>query len=493
MTRWPPNLGDALAALLLAAGVVAVSPWQMIDPDALMRLAAGRFMVQQGAVPATDPFTFTAPGAPWCNPEWLGDVVWYAAYRAGGEPGLQVLKLLLLCGAFLLVLRLARRQGASAVVALALLLLLLPGLAWRFTLRNHLHALWLIPLYGLVLNSARDNPRRVLLLLPLGLLWANLHGSFPLGWVPLAAAVVQALIQRHRRLALLSVGVLCLHPLLAAVSPHALGNYQQLLDHALHGPDYRALIMEWQSPLQVSQGMMHLPLHLLAALGLLSCLPRCNRGARAVGPSLLLLAALALGYTSQRFIPVAVVLAGPGVAANLSRWLAEAPDRLRSRAGGAFLAVALGLLLIAAALLRTDPRPPVLQRPSSPAALARFLAREAPPGARLFNDFDSGQWLLWLAAPRVKLYIDPRNNHGAASLRRYLDQLLPNPPLFEREVRRHGITMAEVDSAEPRAAALAAHLARSSQWTRVFFDGRRSLYARDVATNKGLIARLGER
>ncbi len=38
-----------LAALLLVAGVVAVAPWKMIDPDALMRLTAGRVIVEQGA------------------------------------------------------------------------------------------------------------------------------------------------------------------------------------------------------------------------------------------------------------------------------------------------------------------------------------------------------------------------------------------------------------------------------------------------------------
>ena len=489
MTRWP-WLSDALLHLLLAAGVIAVSPWQMIDPDALMRLATGRIIVSQGAVPDTDPFSFSAPGHPWSNPEWLGDVVWYLAYNGAGERGLQALKLLLLCGALALVLRLARRQGASALLAVALLLLLLPGLAWRFTLRNHLHALWLIPLYGLLLQGARRDPRRLLVLLPLGVLWANLHGSFPLGWVVLAAGAIGALARGHRRLALFAAGVLCVHPLLAAVSPHGLSNYRQVLDHALNAADYRALILEWQSPLQVSQGIKHLPLHLLAAVGLLSFLPRCNRVRRQAARLLTLLAALALGYASQRFIPLAVVLAAPGVAANLSGWLADRED-LQRRAGWASLVLALGLLLAVAAQLRVDPWPPVLRRAESPAALARFLDQQAPPGAKLFNDFDSGQWLLWLAAPRVRLYIDPRNNLGAAALRRYVDEVLPHPSTFEQEVRRLDITLAEVDTAAPRFEALAAHLSRTTAWRRVFSDGRRVVYAREVPANAALIRRFG--
>lgn len=483
---------DLLASLLLAAGVVAVSPWKMIDPDALMRLAVGRLLVQQGGVPDTDPFTFTTPGAPWCNPEWLGDLVWYGAFSGGGEPGLQVLKLLLLCGAFVLTLRLARRRGASSALAAGLLLLLLPGMAWRFTLRNHLHALWLIPLYGLVLHSARRHPRRLLLLLPLGVLWANLHGSFPLGWVILAAGALEALARGHRRLALAVLGVLCAHPLLAAVSPHGFGNYQQVLDHAWHAADYRALIIEWRSPVQAPSGIMPLPLHLLAVLGLLSLVPRCNRQRSSAGTSCLLLAALVLGYSSQRFIPLAGVLAAPGVAANLTRWLASTSAGLQRRAGTGFLALALALLLAAAFFLRTDRRPPVLQRPGSPAALARFLAREAPPGARLFNNFDSGQWLLWLAAPQVKLYIDPRNNQGAGALKRYVAQVLPTPEEFAREVRRHHITLAEVDTSDPRMSALAAHLSSSKQWSRVFGHRQRAVYARDVPANAGLIARHGQ-
>ncbi len=475
-----------LAALLLVAGVVAVAPWKMIDPDALMRLTAGRVIVEQGAVPRTDPFTFVAPQVPWHNPEWLGDLAWFAAHRAGGDAGAQTLKLALLAGAFLLALALARRLGASPVMAAALLLLLLPGLAWRFTLRNHLHALWLIPLYGLVLQHARRHPRILLLLLPLGALWANLHGSFPLAWVIIAAAAAGALATGQRLRGMYLLALLGLQPLLGVVSPHGLGNYQQVLDHALNSADYRALILEWRSPLQVPPGMMHLPLILLAALGLLSFAPRCNRGRAAVEPALLSAAALALALSSLRFIPAAALLAAPAVAANICRWLARRPPRLQSRAGWGALAVALALLAAAAAFLRTDSRPPVLRRPGSPAALARFLGQYAPPDARLFNQFDSGQHLLWLAGHRVKLYIDPRNNQGAAALRRYVERVLPDPRVFEQEVRRLGITLAEVNAASPRSRALAAHLARSPRWRRVFFDGDRAVYALDAPATRAL-------
>ena len=473
--------------MLLAGGVLVVAPWKMIDPDALVRLTVGRTIVQLGTVPQNDPLSFPAPGQLWSHPEWLGDLIWYAAHAAAGEPGMQLLKLSLLCGAWVLVLLLARRKGAAVVVAVTLLLLLIPGLAWRFSLRNHLHALWLVPLYGLLLQSARSRPRRLLLLLPLGVLWANLHGSFPLGWVVLGVAAVQALAHGRRRLALAIGLLLCVHPLLGAASPRGFGNYGQIVDHLVHGAVYRELINEWSSPLQMAPWIAHLPLHLLAALGLLSLLPRCNRGPRLAGPALLLGAGLLLGYSSQRFIPLSVALAAPGVALNLSRWLQGLDARPRRLLIAGACTAAVAVLLYMGLQLRTDPRPPVPKRAASPAAMARFLARTAPAGARLFNSFDSGPWLLWLATPRVKLYIDPRNNQGAPALQRYVRQVLPSPGRFEQEVADHGITLAEVDGG-PRMATLATHLRRSTRWKRIYHDGQHTLYALDVPANAGLIA-----
>jgi hypothetical protein len=483
-----------VAALLLAAATVLVSPWRMVDPDGLSHLAVGRLIVETGAVPRTDPFTFAAPDRPWSNPEWLGDVAWYAAFSAGGERGVVALRLALVALGILLAFRLGRRQGAAALPTFALLLAALPAGLARFTERNHVHALWLIPAFGLVLwpllragsgvgSAAAEaptpgaRPRRLVALASLMIVWANLHGSFPLAWLLLVAALAQAAIGGEvRRPGVRGVVVLlALAPLLGMVSPHLWRNYGQILDHLGGASIYRATIVEWQPPLAAPAPLMHLPLHLLAAVGVASFLPRCNR--REVGAAVLLLAGLALAYTAQRFVPEMAVLVVPPVAATLARAAAASTVAFRRALAAALLCVALPLVAFAAWGARRAGPTSVLARPGSPVAAARYLAGE-PAGARVVAPFDAGPWLLWEAHGRFTLYVDPRNSLGAAHLRRFLREILPQPAQLEAEARRLGVTHVLVDRRDPHMAALVAHLASAAAWRQVFADPRYLLYAR---------------
>ena len=54
---------------LVAAGVYALllmlGPRLLNDPDSFSHIAVGRWIMAQGAVPASDPFSFSMHGAPW--------------------------------------------------------------------------------------------------------------------------------------------------------------------------------------------------------------------------------------------------------------------------------------------------------------------------------------------------------------------------------------------------------------------------------------------
>jgi hypothetical protein len=468
----PRQANLVVAALLVAVATPLVSPWRMVDPDALSRLAIGRAIAQARSVPHTDPFTFPAPERRWTNPEWLGDVIIYSIYSTCGESGLQLCKATVITGGMLLVLLLAVRAGALPLVAAGLLLLLLPGCVPRFTLRNQIHQLWLVPLYGLVVLRAGADRRWLLALLPLGALWANLHASFPLGWLVLGGGLVQAAVERRRPLVGALGVVLLVHPALALVNPHGIHVYDQVLDHLLGAPIYRELIVEWQAPAGVSR----LPLLLMTVVGVASFLPRANR--RQAGAALLLLAGLALAHSSQRFMPLLAVLGVPAVAANLTRYVADTSPRFRRLAVAGLALTAAGLVAPVVWAARTDHRPHVLRRPDAPLAAAARLARGAPAGSRLFAPYNAGPWLLWLGRGRVRLYVDPRNNLGAGMLHRYVHHLLPDPGHFEAEVGRYGITLCLVDLEDRRMAVLAAHLRRSpGRWRRLGSDGRFALYA----------------
>lgn len=485
----------ALSAALVLGATILVAPWRPVDPDALSHLAIGKTIVELRGVPATDPLTFSRPLARWSNPEWMGDLLFYLVYRVGGEPTLQIYKLLLICVGWLLALCLAVRRGSSPTIAAALLMIILVGAAARFTLRNELHAYWLVPVYGLVLWRSRERVRCLWLLLPLGALWANLHGSFPVGWVLVGAALVDALRGRDRRRVLALCGLLAAHPFLGMVSPQGIHNYGQLADHLASANIYRALILEWQPP-GGAGGLQQFPLHLIALVGLLSFLPRVNR--RELEALLLLAAGLALGYASRRFLPLLGLMVVPGVAANLTRWVSATSSRFRGFAGAGALLVASGLLAPVVWGVRTAAPPHLLERPDAPLDAAAYLAQDAPAGSRLFNPFNAGPWLLWKAVcarrctdGRLRIYIDPRNNLGADALKRYLE-VRADPIRFEQEARRLAINLVLVDLSDRRDRALGAHLHRDPTWHSVHRDRRYTVYARGTANQADRFWRRGQ-
>jgi hypothetical protein len=71
-----------------------------VDTDTWWHLAAGRWMVEQGRVLQTDPFSFTRLGAQWVNPSWLSQLLLFGTYRAAGIPGLNLLTALMVTVAF---------------------------------------------------------------------------------------------------------------------------------------------------------------------------------------------------------------------------------------------------------------------------------------------------------------------------------------------------------------------------------------------------------
>src|SRR3954470_10961426 len=75
----------ALVGVLLLAAALGSSKSIFNDGDVSWHIATGQWILQHGAIPRTDPFSFTWAGKPWVPIEWLAGGV-YA--RGCGAPGL---------------------------------------------------------------------------------------------------------------------------------------------------------------------------------------------------------------------------------------------------------------------------------------------------------------------------------------------------------------------------------------------------------------------
>src|SRR5512132_535758 len=186
---WPlPRWLPAALLTILVAGAMA----PLADPDLPMHLAVGRWIVQHGAVPTTEPFAWTRPGAPYFAYSWLMQTTMYLLMHAAGPVALRLLHGALLASAFASVLAAGRMMGwtrdASCLVA-ALHLIVLTSVSPLLRPQEVLFVA--IPLeWALVARVLRSNGRRHAgALVGLGLIAAitvNTHVFFPLLAAPLS-------------------------------------------------------------------------------------------------------------------------------------------------------------------------------------------------------------------------------------------------------------------------------------------------------------------
>ena len=167
-------LGGVLFAITVAKGVQ--------DPDYFWHLTAGKLIAETGRVPATDPFSFTWFGQPWTPHEWLSELLIYWIFSAVGRIGALVAFGFFPLAIFGTLAAALSRRGARVLaigLPFALGAFVLVGYV---TLRPQAVSWFLIAALVWFLMAARpDRPRRMLLLIPLFVLWANLHGLYVIG------------------------------------------------------------------------------------------------------------------------------------------------------------------------------------------------------------------------------------------------------------------------------------------------------------------------
>ena len=82
---------DRLLTTLIFVTIVLACALTPMQGDSWWQLRAGRDMWNSGQLMLTDVYSHTSYGAFWLNHEWLAEVIDYAAFLAGGLPGVTLL------------------------------------------------------------------------------------------------------------------------------------------------------------------------------------------------------------------------------------------------------------------------------------------------------------------------------------------------------------------------------------------------------------------
>jgi hypothetical protein len=486
-----------LVALIL--GLIAGSS-EIANTSIGWHLASGAWILDHGAVPTTDPFSFTAEGREWIDHEWLFQLVIAVVSRIGGPPLLVVFRAVLVALLAALLLRIGVRSGLHPAAALGLAALCLYGARIRFFLRPELATLLIVPaVVWLFLHRGSFRSRRWLLALAaLMVAGANLHGGVLVA-PPLLAGLLVAEWLRSRRTSgndhpSLASGASALAVAAAApiCNPYGWHLYGVPLDIARlvglpHIPN-----PEWISPLPADVPALYVALGLAVVL----------LAARERDPTrwLLLVMAGALALRYVRNVGLFFALLPIALAPALARIeLAARPSR-----PGRAMAGALAVTMLIALSIVLGPR----YRPSFdfseelyPHRAWAFVRQQGLEHAVAYNDVRFGGFLIHRGFPPRQVFLDDRNEIHEPLLGEIYG-------LFERSdqagwrrmLERYGVTVAvlrynqsfEVVSPDGQSLGRRGFSALwfpASSWALVFFDDTAMVLVERAAASAELLAR----
>ena len=452
---------DKLLFIVLVLGVPPFvgSHWSVFrDGDVSWHIAAGRWIMEHGRVPALDPFSFTMSGKPWVAFEWGSEIIYASAFNLAGFAGLAAVVTAALMALFAAMFwHLRSRVGpigilvafALAYVNLQPFILARPHLlAWPFL------ALWT----GLILKYRDEKKTPPLWLALIMFVWSNLHGSYFAGFVVAAALSLDAVIEANWDRKIIGRWFLFGILILLATLFNANG-----LDGFLHPISVSSMetlpeIGEWK-PSTIAITPIFFLTVLIASGAVLLRRPKFGLGE--VG---LLLLTLAMALTHLRhqsiFVIIATMIVTPKLAGvtrgDAPPMFTGAKDR-RLWVGAALVA---SVTIMAARMALPFP-------PGDSAFYPRTLIAHVPAELQskpVFNEYSMGGPLILHG---MKVYIDGRADmYGDAYVRDYLKIIEGDLPLFNKVAGNYGICWTMVRHMD----GLGRALDRAPGWRRLFQD-----------------------
>jgi hypothetical protein len=462
---------------------------QLDDPDYYWHLATGDWIVAHRALPDGDPFSYTFDGKPWPLSAWLFELALSGVFALAGATGVKVATASLATAALLVSWRTVSRLLGGSTVSLLLAVVCMKLLSVWVVPRPHLVTYLMVALFvdRLVRFRYDADDRRLWLLPLLMVLWTNLHGAFVIG-IALLGLFCACEWARHlysrgaradRRRLLRLTAFTGLTILATAINPKGPQSWlmpAKLLEATADTP----LPGEFWSP---DFHTLYGKLYLAFAFGFFA-VAIYRRHRPDVTELLFPMAALFIGFTATRHVPIAVLVVLPFVAIGLRDGPLQRFYGRRIAAGGRelgnaeYLLNAVLLVAVAAAFTVLIPQ----QQAKADAALRKAL----PVGAvdyvrshgitgRMFNDYTQGGYLLYELAPQ-KVFVDGRGDiYGGAFINAFL-KIRSGEPGWQKAFDAYAIDYVVV----PRTAAIRDLLRARGDFKLVYDDATDSVLVRTL-------------
>jgi hypothetical protein len=458
-------------------------------------LAYGRVIVTNRAIPTTEPLMPLSRGMPFDDLAWLSEVLGYLPFQWKGVAAIQFLYATSITTCLgLLAFRIVQKTHAVWFALLGIIAC--AWLEWQQFLIVRPQLAGLVCFVCLFLELTRQRLGRESLFLIPGLfaLWANLHGSFVLGFGLIAAFAAgrEADLLRTRavnavwrdlrfRWLLLLFGLGFVGTLL---NPYGWGIFRAAWETA-GNPNFADLV-EWQPlSLQMRQGQaaMVVSIALIAAW--------CFTPRRIAAAELILL--LGFGVAMLRnsrmivwWAPIAAYFLAIHSAAVWKRFhrfrlLSRPTSTHPTRPFWTFASLLTVCVITAcsplgqAVILGKEPSPRASLSPETPVGATAYL-RAHPPHGQIFNTYEWGDYLLWAGPEGLQVFVASHAHLVPREV--WLDYLrvISLQDGWERILDRYQTQVAVLDSIQH--GDLVDSLRDSKNWSLVYEDDRSAVFVR---------------
>lgn len=501
-----PSSADVLFVFLTLGILQNAGSRMMDDPGLGWHLRIADLMAEHGGFLYREEFCYPTQGRPWVTRAWLSDVLFRLIDAWGGLNGIAVLTAVIVALALRWLYTRMLADGVNWLSAAFWTFLAALGTAPSWVARPNV-----VTLLGVVLvthvceryHSGAMAASKTWWLLPLFLLWPNLHGGFLAGALILAVTwlvegslavaapdegVRLAARRRLRHWTLLGTAVFAV----TLINPYAFGLYVWNLRVVTDPMIQTKTTQEWLPSDFTAEGWFRIELLIL----LFPLLAAFSERRMSLLSAVLSIVWLHFALTTRRYAPLWVLVVVPTLAGFSCGipWLQRLGARLRSRLSDdlqqwltrtpgkspCFVSVVFaGLLFVASPWLGNLARHNPALMPAS--ALDRFL--NVYRGEHTVHSLNWGGYLIWHGwdrQPRFQAWIDDRNDvHGRKHTKEHFEVMQAGPG-WEEVLNKYNIRLACI----PTESRLALRLAERPDWQELFREGQVVVFRRLLPSTK---------
>lgn len=482
--------------LIYTIALIAVSAFFFLHregtSDLFWQIKTGELIWQTRAIPNLDIFSYTAFGSPWINHEWLSEVVFYLTDRIFGFAGLSCLSFAIgfsiaFC-LFLAFLKLSRSVSIGLMLVFAVFFIGAP----RFQqLRPELFGILFFSMV-LALLATAESPKKLWCIIPIQILWVNMHASAILGpLLILIYGIVMFLAASHRGMKppirmRLFIAILFVSLLAMLVNPYTYEAYTFPFEHLSHKyalsvtTDWAASSWFWPRSDIAVWGL---------AIAAIESIFVALKNRERISYPLLAVAAVFLpaGFAMTRFVPLSIIAIAFFIASAIK--VEEARPNVRRAIA---LVLCLGIPIISSVggpfygflwgngkveLVYGRPVGVGFDKEEFPVEAVDFL-ESASLGGNVFNDMAYGGYLIYRRWPRERVFFDTRT--PVYSERFYAEYVwaLQNKRAFEEIAKQYKIKYVLFDARQMEKTGELSFLLNNPRWKIVFASDNATVFVR---------------